>query len=216
MPKPKPISKEMILRAMKYTKSNHAAARYLGCSYQHYFPFAKMFRVDDNDPDSPTLFAVHNNPSGKGIPKYLPNKRKDPHVASIVYTGQGWESFTPTKIKERLVTEAFLKDECYKCGFKERRVTDYKAPLLLNFKDGYKNNYLLDNLELLCYNCYFLYVANPLTDDQVRCIEDHCEVRSEPHDWALTEDQIDNMRALGLMEDEEEGEPGSEFISYKK
>ena len=37
------------------------------------------------------------------------------------------------------------------------KIKDYKIPLLLNFKDGNKNNFLLDNLELLCYNDYFLF-----------------------------------------------------------
>ena len=216
MPSAKPISKEMILRAMKYTKSNRAAARYLGCSYQHYFPYAKMFRVDDNDPESPTLFDVHKNPSGKGIPKFLPNKRKEPNVRNIVETGQGWESFTTDKIKNYLIKEAILKDECCKCGFKEKRVTDYKTPLLLNFKDGYKNNYLFNNLELLCYNCYFLYVADPLSSKQVRYIEDHSGDTAKPFEWDLSEEQIDNMKSLGLFENEEEDEPGAEFISYRK
>lgn len=216
MPSAKPISKEMILRAMKYTKSNRAAARYLGCCYKHYFPYAKMFRVDDNDPESPTLFDIHKNQSGKGIPKFLPNKRKEPNVRNIVETGQGWESFTTDKIKAHLIKEALLKDECYKCGFKEKRVTDYKAPLLLNFKDGYKNNYLLNNLELLCYNCYFLYVADPLSSKQTKYIEDHSGDTAKPFEWDLSEEQIDNMRSLGLFKDEEEDEPGAEFIAYRK
>ena len=29
----------------------------------------------------------------------------------------------------------------YECGFKERRVFDYKMPLLLHFKDKNKKNY---------------------------------------------------------------------------
>jgi hypothetical protein len=44
--KPRPISKEEIIRAMKMTKSNAAAARYLRCSPQHYRKFAKVF-VDE-------------------------------------------------------------------------------------------------------------------------------------------------------------------------
>jgi len=73
-------------------------------------------------------------------------------------------------------------------------------PLLLNFKDGYKNNYLLDNLELLCYNHYFLLVADPLTPNQVRHIEDNTEVKSVAHDWDLDEAALENMKALGLLD----------------
>jgi hypothetical protein len=199
MPAAKRYSKEDILRAMRFTKSNRAAAKYLGCSYQHYKPYAKLFRIDDNDHNSPTLFDTHKNQCGRGIPKFLPNKRREPNVKNIIETGTGWESFTPDKIKARLIAENYLKDECYHCGFAERRVTDYRIPLLLNFKDGNKNNYLLDNLELLCYNDYFLLVADPLTPDQVRHIQDNTEVKAVSHEWDLDEAHLENMRALGLI-----------------
>jgi hypothetical protein len=215
MPKAKPLSKEDIVRAMKYTKSNRAAAKYLGVSYQHYKPWAKRYKMNDGDIEALNLFDLHKNQSGKGIPKYLPNKRKDPNVRNIVETGTGWESFTPEKIKSRLIAEAFLQDECCSCGFHERRITDYKTPLLLNFKDGNKCNYLLNNLELICYNCYFLYVADPLTLNQVRHIEDNTEVKEIAHSWDLNPEQIENMKSLGLWTQEEPKEPGSEFIAYK-
>ena len=197
MPQAKPLSKEDILRAMRFTKSNRAAARYLGCSYQHYKPFTKLHKDEET---GLTLFETHLNQSGKGIPKFLPNRRKEPNVKIIVETGTGWESFTPEKIKSRLITEGYLKEECYNCSFSERRVTDYKMPLLLNFKDGNKNNYLLDNLELLCYNDYFLLVADPLTPDQVRHIEDNTQVQAVAHDWDMDEAHIENMKALGLLD----------------
>jgi len=200
MPQAKPLSKEDILRAMRFTKSNRAAAKYLGCSYQHYKPYAKLFRIDESDHNSPTLFEAHLNQSGKGIPKFLPNKRKEPNVKNIIETGTGWESFTPEKIKSRLIAENYLKEECYHCGFCERRVTDYKIPLLLNFKDGNKCNYVLDNLQLLCYNDYFLLVADPLTPNQVRHIEDNTDVLAIPHEWDLDEATLENMKALGLLD----------------
>ena len=200
MPASKPISREDVLRAMRFTKSNRAAAKYLGCSYQHYKPFAKNFKVDETDHNSPSLFETHLNQCGKGIPKFLPNRRKEPNVKNIIETGTGWESFTPEKIKARIVAEGYLKEECYACGFCERRVTDYKTPLLLNFKDGNKNNYLLENLELLCYNDYFLLVADPLTPDQIRHIEDNTGVRAVAHDWDMDDAHIENMKALGLLD----------------
>ena len=200
MPATKTYSREDILRAMRFTKSNRAAARYLGCSYQHYKPYAKLFRLDESDPTSPTLFDTHKNQSGKGIPKFLPNRRKEPNVKLIFETGTGWESFTPEKIKSRGIAEGYLKEQCYHCGFDERRVTDYKVPLLLNFKDSNRNNYLVDNLELLCYNDYFLLVADPLTPDQVRHIEDNTQVKAVSHEWDLDEAHLENMRALGLLD----------------
>jgi len=200
MPATKTYSREDILRAMRFTKSNRAAARYLGCSYQHYKPYAKLFRLDESDPNSPTLFDAHKNQSGKGIPKFLPNRRKEPNVKLIFESGTGWESFTPEKIKSRGIAEGYLREQCYHCGFDERRVTDYKVPLLLNFKDSNRNNYLVDNLELLCYNDYFLLVADPLTPDQVRHIEDNTQVKAVSHEWDLDEAHLENMKALGLLD----------------
>jgi hypothetical protein len=197
MPAAKPLSKEDILRAMRFTKSNRAAAKYLGCSYQHYKPFAKLHKDEET---GLTLFETHLNQSGKGIPKFLPNRRKEPNVKRLFEEGIGYESFTPAKIKTRGIAEGYLKDECYTCGCNERRVTDYKTPTLLNFKDGNKSNYLIDNLEILCYNCYFLYVADPLTPDEVRHIEDNKEVLAVQHEWDLDEAALDNMRALGLLD----------------
>jgi hypothetical protein len=197
MPAPKPLSKEDILRAMRHTRSNRAAARYLGCSYQHYKPYAKLFNDEET---GLTLFEAHLNQSGKGIPKFLPNRRKEPNVKDIVETGMGWESFSPDKIKTRIITEGYVVEECNMCGFNERRITDYKIPLLMNFKDGNKCNYKLDNLELHCYNCYFLYVADPLTQDQVRHIEDNTTVKAIPHTFDLDADALENMKALGLLD----------------
>jgi hypothetical protein len=200
MPAAKIFTKSQIETAMRYTKSVRAAAKYLGCSYQHLKPFMKTLRIDDSDPNSPTLFETHKNQNGKGIPKFLPNRRKEPNVKNIILTGTGWESFTPEKIKVRLVAEGYLKDECYTCGFNERRVTDYRIPLLLNFKDNNKCNYLLDNLEQLCYNCYYLYIGEVLSPNQIRHIEDNQTVLAKPHEWNLDADQLDNMRALGLID----------------
>jgi len=59
MPAPKQFTKSQIITAMRYTKSVRAAAKYLGCSYQHLKPFMKALRVDDSDPNSPTLFDAH-------------------------------------------------------------------------------------------------------------------------------------------------------------
>ena len=196
MPAKKELFKEDILRAMRHTKSNRAAARYLGCSYQHYKPYAKLFNDEETGQN---LFDLHKNQSGKGIPKFLPNRRKEPNVKLIFEEGVGYESFTTTKIKARGIAEGYLRDECYLCGCNERRLTDYKTPTLLNFKDGSKSNYIIDNLEILCYNCYFLYVADPLTNDEVRHIETNQTPKAKAFEWDLDDEALANMKALGLL-----------------
>ena len=103
--KPKPFLRSDIERAIRMTKSNRSAARYLHCSYIHYKKWAKNFKTDDNDPNSPTLFEAHKNQSGKGISKFLPNKGKEPALADIIEGRVSIDSYTPEKLKNRLIQE---------------------------------------------------------------------------------------------------------------
>ncbi len=203
MPKAKPFTKEEIITAMKHSKSVRAAARYLRCSYQHLKPYMKMF-IDEETGKS--LFDLHKNRQGKGIPKYLPNRRKEPNLKIIVTENRGWESFSPEKLKIRLIAEGYLKHECYKCGFSEARVLDYKIPILLNFKDGDKQNHILNNLELVCYNCYFLYIADPLNLNQKRSIESSSPVKEKSFDWELDPKLLENMLLMGQASNDEDDE----------
>ena len=60
------------------------------------------------------------------------------------------------KLQERLIKEGYIKQECSNCGYDEVRPQDYQGPYLLNFLDGDGKNHKLENLSLLCYNCFFL------------------------------------------------------------
>lgn len=210
--RPKPFLKSDIERAMRMTKSNRAGARFLNCSYIHYKKWAKNFRVDDNDPNSPTLFDSHKNQAGKGIAKFLSNKGKEPALMDIIEGRVPIDSYTPEKLKNRLIQESYLQECCSKCGFGERRVLDYKVPLILNFKDGNKKNWTLDNLELMCYNHYFLYVGNIFTDKQIQHIEDYNpSTFQSKSDWELDEYYKEHLQNLGVVDQDQD--PGSEFIS---
>ena len=169
----KVFSKEDLLRAMKMTKSVRAAARYLNCSYQHLKPYLKSYRVDDEDPNSPTLFDVHKNQQGNGIPKFLSMHGKDPDLKKLLSGELYTESYSIDKFKHRLIAEAILAEECSCCGFKEQRVSDYRVPLLLNFKNYNKRDWTRDNLEFLCYNCYFLTIGDVFSSKQIQGIEDY-------------------------------------------
>jgi hypothetical protein len=205
---PKPLLKSDIERAMAMTKSNRAAARYLHVSYIHYKKYAKNY----TDEEGILLFDKHKNQSGKGISKFLSNKGKEPALMDVIEGRVPIDSYTPEKLKNRLIQESYLQECCSKCGFAERRVLDYKVPLILNFKDGNKKNWTLDNLELMCYNHYFLYVGNIFTDKQVQHIEDYnpSTFQSESN-WELDDYYKDHLQNLGVIDND--SEPGSEFIS---
>jgi transposase len=196
MPKAKPLSKEQILAAQAKTKSNMAAARYLHVSYQHYKKWAKLYK----------LFDGHKNQSGKGSPKFLKGPKKMPHMLEIIEGRIAASSFDPNKLKYALIEQGYLSEECAVCSFKERRVLDYKMPLLLHFQDNNSNNYSLDNVQLLCYNHYFLTVGDIFNDKDVKQIESKQEHfgTSEKVEWEVDDYHLQRLKELGLDGDDDD------------
>jgi len=210
MPTPsKILTKEDILRAQKMTRSNMAAARYLHVSYNHYKKYAKMFKNDEGI----NLLEVHKNQEGKGIPKFaLKGKDRIP-LMDLLEGRVPIEHFDAKDIKVRLILEGLIEEKCSKCGFSERRIKDTKVPVILNFKDGNKKNWHLDNLEFLCYNCSFLYAASPIEEKQAEAMEDYVKTRNDEPDWELDEAHIEHLKSLGLYDENEEDISGEEYIS---
>mgnify|MGYP001442802564 FL=1 len=200
------LTKEDLLRAMSQTRSNRAAARYLHVSYNHYKKYAKMYKNDDGV----TLLEAHKNQAGKGIPKFLTGKGKQPPIIDLIEGRVPATHFDPQKIKERLIFEALVEEVCERCGFNERRVVDNRVPLILHHKNKNKKDFTLDNLEMLCYNCSFLYATSPISDKQVIKMEDYVEKHGEEFDWELDEHHKEHLKELGLYE---EKNPGDEYIS---
>ena len=196
MPNPKPLSKNQIVAAQAKTRSNAAAARYLHVSYQHYKKYAKMYN----------LFESHKNQSGKGIPKFLKSSGKEPVLLDIMEGRLAASHFDPQKLKYRLIEEGYLAEECSVCGFHERRVLDYKIPLLLNFKDNNKSNYHQDNIELLCYNHYFLLVGDVFTNKDEIQIESSLEHKGTTNavNWQVDKYHLQRLKELGLGDDDED------------
>ena len=200
------LTKEDILRAQNVTRSNMAAARYLHVSYNHYKKYAKMYKNDDGV----TLLEVHKNQAGEGIPKFAVSGNKEIPLMDLLEGRVPIEHFDPRKIKARLLSEGKLVEVCGNCGFSERRVTDQKIPVILNFKDGNKKNWHLGNLEFLCYNCSYLYAASPIDEKRAEAMEDYVKTRKDEPDWELDEHHIEHLKELGLYEEEN---PGEEYIS---
>ena len=200
------LTKEDILRAQKVTRSNMAAARYLHVSYNHYKKYAKMYKNDEGV----TLLEAHMNQSGEGIPKFAVSGIDNIPLMDVLEGRVPIEHFDPRKIKARLLSEGKLIEKCTMCGFSERRVTDQKIPVILNFIDGNKKNWHLDNLEFLCYNCSYLYAASPIDEKRAEAMEDYVKTKEDEPTWELDEHHIEHLKELGLFEEEK---PGDEYIS---
>lgn len=208
------ISREDILRAMRVAKSGHACSRYLSVDWHTLRAIAKQYKTDDG---TQTLYEAMINPNGKGIPKFKKNGDKPMNLLDIIEGRIKTHSHDPLKIKYRLMQEGYLKEECAICGFNERRVIDYKIPLLLHHKDGNKDNFVLDNLQLLCYNHYYLFCADILNRSDERQIDTNTKVynTSEASDWELDDYHLERLRELGLMEREKDEDDPYDLVSRK-
>ena len=209
MPARKFLSRDDILRAVKMSKSARACARYLNVDYNTYRMYAKMYKTDDG---TKTLFETSLNPSGKGIPKFKKDpQRKQPAIMDIIEGRVPSSVTTPQKLKYRLIEEGYLKEQCNICGYNERRVIDYRMPLLLHHKDGNKHNYRLNNIELLCYNCFFTRIGDVFTIKDELQIESPMQITktTEAVNWELDDYHIQRLKELGLMNKEEDDSPES-------
>ena len=154
--KPKILLQSDVERAIKNTQSNLEASRFLRVHYDTYKKYASLYK----DKDGNSLFESHKNQSGKGLRKIQKGDKAKYPLQEII---EGKHPKYPTsKLKFRLIREALLEEKCVTCGMEEKRITDMTVPLLLDHKDGDIYNHKIDNLQLLCYNCYYLTVGNPI------------------------------------------------------
>jgi hypothetical protein len=139
-----------IMAAQSISKTEAEAARKLGVSFMTYRKYAKMYG----------LYGRVINAAGKGIGKPIKNEDSGKYPLNQILEGK-FPKYNTNRLKARLIRSNRIEQKCNKCGFCEKRISDNQVPLLLNYIDGNAKNKLKDNLELLCYNCFFLYVNNP-------------------------------------------------------
>lgn len=140
--------------AMAHTNSNKHAARFVGCSYPTYKMYALRY-IDEKSQLS--LYELHKNQGNKGGRNASLGNHQRKKIYSMLDVLEGKHPEFPAKdLKKRLIREGLLVEECSYCGFNETRITDGSVPLVLVWKDGDFKNHMLDNLELVCYNHYFL------------------------------------------------------------
>lgn len=87
--------------------------------------------------------------------KNLYTGRKFEDALANKYPDYDWNRFT-----FELIQRGLLKEECCRCGFSSRRVMDGHPPLRLHLKNQNTADHSLENVELYCFNCYFLYIGN--------------------------------------------------------
>ena len=134
----KPIMEREILEALNATPSARQAAKKLGVHYDTYKKYAKMYGIHRICPPSERKKTIRTGPVSPFGGKYK---------ITDLLNGKH-KKFPIHRLKDKLIRSGMKSAECEMCGYKERRITDGKIPLLLNFEDGDITNRILENLRV--------------------------------------------------------------------
>ena len=138
------ITKKMIEDSQLVTKSSAEASRWLGVNYLTYRKYAKIYG----------LFEQHLNQRGVGIKKGY-GKYRQP--LDELLSRDRKTRLTKRYLKKRLVEENWVEEACSSCGYNEIVMTKDKVALLIDYIDDNTRNTKLENIRLLCPNCYLSY-----------------------------------------------------------
>ena len=162
------LSEQQIRDTMANSRSNKEAARWLGITDITYKKYAKEY-IDEAT--GKNLFQLHMNQSGKGMPKNWTGGIWKKNLDDMLVENQPINSKRIVRLKELLMIDGRLGYQCSACKYGEKRLTDMKAPLLLNFKNNKKSDWRIENLQWLCYNCHFLFVGDIFSNKMLQKVE---------------------------------------------
>lgn len=151
--KTKMLFQSQIESAMKVTRSNRSAAEYLRVSYGLYKKFADLYK----NAEGVSLFRAHINQSGYGIVKTHVSKKR--FELDDILMGK-YPQYPTIHLLRRLIVNGYIEESCKQCGYHQKRPGDLKTPLILNHINSNPTDHRRDNLEVLCYNCYFVFVGD--------------------------------------------------------
>jgi len=144
------LSKEEILKAKEHCETPSACSKYLRVTYERYKETAKMYGLFELVMSSKSRLDKQKTYVSADIGKFsLKN----------ILSGK-CPTYSTELFKKRFLKYQIKKMECERCGFSKNRSKDGQYPFIVNFKDGNIKNFLLENIEIVCYNCMFLYGSN--------------------------------------------------------
>lgn len=114
-------------------------ARHMRINYFTYKKYARIYGVWKPSP----------NIRGK---KNICDPERGKYPLSEILDGKH-PDYSIFRIKQKLIGGGIKKEECERCGWKERSVLNGKVPLLMNFMDDNHKNHKLENMKLYCPNC---------------------------------------------------------------
>ena len=159
------LLESQIRYAMANSCSNAEAAKWLHVCFSSWKKYAKMYK---DEASGKNLYDLHRD-TGAAQRLILPKtkyKRKSDNpnqfqafLMEDVFANKHL-TYAHRTFGHRLINEGWKEERCACCGFQERRKYDYAVPLKMHWIDGNKSNYALENIQFLCFNCYFINVGN--------------------------------------------------------
>jgi len=152
-------------------KSNRDASQYLNVSFKRWKKYASLYIEKESGKSYFQLLLDRSN-KAKGqrliILKKLHRKKKwdEWYVKNILEKLNNSEldvkKYTQKRLKEFLIANDVLVERCACCGYSEKNMLTGKVPLLIDHNDCDYTNWKIENLQMLCFNCFSQLVGNPL------------------------------------------------------
>jgi 5-methylcytosine-specific restriction endonuclease McrA len=114
-------------------------------------------KIDEHSIDTSHFLGQGHNKGKRS------RNRSQPEDYLVVYDKT--KSINTHAIKKRMIRDGAVTHRCMRCG--RTKWFEQPIPLALHHKDGDRWNNIIDNLEVLCYNCHGLtenYSGNSLVE----------------------------------------------------
>lgn len=93
----------------------------------------------------------------------------DPKLFEKMLSGESTH-INYSMLKRELIAQGYFDNSCSKCGFSEQNISTGEVPLVLAFNDMNMKNTTIDNLDIVCPNCYSL-TFEPLSSSRTGFIK---------------------------------------------
>lgn len=155
------LTESQIRYAMENSYSNLGASRFLNVCYNTYLKYATQYIDSSTGLTLRDLHKQKQKPRDKRVSNQDKRRYDNGYKEKLEDILNGlYPDYQPRPLRKRLFAANILPMECSSCGWNECRITDNNYPFYLAFKDGNWRNKRLENIYLLCFNCYFIQIGS--------------------------------------------------------
>lgn len=148
------LTEKEIRYAIANSTSIQSASRFLNVTAGTFARYAQMYF---DAATGKSLLDIAKSKTGKRTVKI--RWKKWLISANDVISGK-YPNMPPKRAKEKFINDGIFPDECGRCGYHKQREVDNTVGTIFCFKNGITSDFSLENVELLCWNCYYLYYGD--------------------------------------------------------